>query len=184
MKIVILDRDGVINYESRAYIKNPKEWVPLPGSLEAIADLTKAGFKIFVTTNQSGVGRGYFSLETLHDIHNTMLDAIKEIGGHIEKIYFCPHSPTDGCACRKPLTGMFTKLSSEYDLDLQKINPPYIGDSLRDLQVAKATGCKFYLIAGTGGDGHETLAQITPEQKEQIHIFNSLLDATRYILCT
>ncbi len=183
MKTVILDRDGVINYESRAYIKNKDEWQPLPGSLEAIARLTNAGYKIFITTNQSGVGRGYFTEEILHDIHNTMLAKLAEKGGAIEKIYYCPHHPEDKCTCRKPLTGMFDKLSQEYNVNLQAINATYIGDSLRDVEVGLAAGCKFYLIAGLGGDGHETLTKLTPQQKQQIEVFTSLAEAVDNILC-
>lgn len=182
MKLVILDRDGVINQESRAYIKSPAEWLPLPGSLEAIAKFTQANYLVFVTTNQSGVGRGYFDLDMLQAIHNKMLHAVTELGGKIDKIYYCPHLPDAGCNCRKPKTGMFDQLATDYNLDLAEIKPPYIGDSLRDMQVAQATGCKFYLTTSSGGDGHETLEKLSADQKQQITIVHDLAAAAEQIL--
>lgn len=182
MKLVILDRDGVINHESRAYIKTPAEWLPLPGSLEAIARLSQADYKVFVTTNQSGVGRGYFDLDMLHAIHHKMHQAVLHHGGKIDKIYYCPHLPDASCKCRKPLPGMFEQLSIDYNVDLAKVKPPYIGDSLRDLQVGLSVGCKFYLTTGLGGDGMETLHKLTPEQTEQIKVVDNLATAVDHIL--
>ncbi|HSX20687.1 MAG TPA: D-glycero-beta-D-manno-heptose 1,7-bisphosphate 7-phosphatase [Gammaproteobacteria bacterium] len=182
MKIAILDRDGVINQESRAFIKSPAEWLPLPGSLEAIAKLTQADYQVIVTTNQSGVGRGLLDLAMLNAIHTTMQQAAEKAGGKIHKIYFCPHLPDAGCNCRKPLPGMFEQLARDYKVNLNELNPPYIGDSYRDLQVGLATGCKFYLTTGVGGDGHETLKKITPEQKQQIIIVENLAAAVDLIL--
>src|SRR5579872_6260507 len=150
MKLVILDRDGVINRESRDYIKKPEEWMPLPGSLEAIARFSQEGYKVFVTTNQSGVGRGFFDLDTLHAIHAKMLRAVEKLGGKIQEIYFCPHLPDAGCDCRKPLPGMFKQLEKDYKVDLHALKPAYIGDSKRDYEVAMATGCVFYLVIGDG----------------------------------
>lgn len=182
MKLVILDRDGVINHESRDYIKSPAEWKPLPGSLEAIAKLSQANYTVVVTTNQSGVGRGYFNLEMLHAIHTKMQHAVDEAGGKIDRIYYCPHKPDDGCHCRKPKPGLFEQLADDYGVNLSKLNPPYIGDSLRDLEVALATGCKFFLTVGPGGDGHETLQQINDTHKEQITIVENLAAAVEHLL--
>lgn len=182
MKLVILDRDGVINYESRDFIKSPAEWVPLPGSLEAISKLTKSGYTIVVTTNQSGVGRGYFNLDMLHAIHAKMITEVTKLDGEIKSIYFCPHLPDEGCNCRKPKPGMLQQLEQDYNIDLKQISPPYIGDSLRDLEVALSMGCKFYLPVGPGGDGHETLNKITPEQKQQITIVENLAEAVEHLL--
>lgn len=182
MKLVILDRDGVINQESRAYIKSPQEWLPLPGSLEAIAKFAQADYRVFVTTNQSGVGRGYFDLDMLNAIHNTMIQAVENLGGKIDHIYYCPHAPDAKCNCRKPKTGMLEQLARDFQLDLAVLKAPYIGDSLRDMQVAQATGCNFILTTGPGGDGEETLHQITPEQQQQITIVEDLAAAAELLL--
>lgn len=182
MKLIILDRDGVINYESRDFIKSPDEWQPLPGSLEAIAELTKAGYTIVVATNQSGVGRGYFSVDALEAIHNKLITAVDKLGGKIHEIYFCPHTPQDNCNCRKPKAGMFEQIAQELNIDISTIRPVFVGDSLRDLELGLATGCRFFLVTGPGSDGEETLQQITTEQRTQIMIVDDLADATSRIL--
>lgn len=182
MKLVILDRDGVINQESRAYIKSPSEWLPLPGSLEAIAKLTKSGYTVVITTNQSGVGRGFLNLEMLHAIHTKMENALMELDGKIDRIYYCPHLPDDGCNCRKPKTGMLEQLATDYSVNLSTLNPPYIGDSMRDMEVALATGCKFYLTIGPGGDGHETLQKLSINQQERIIIVEDLAAAVEHLI--
>lgn len=182
MKLVILDRDGVINQESRAYIKSAAEWLPLPGSLEAIAKLTQANYTVVITTNQSGVGRGYITLDILTQIHAKMLDAVNNLGGKINKIYFCPHKPNDGCDCRKPKPGMFKQIEQDFNINLRELKPPYIGDSLRDLELGLSFDCKFFLVTGPGGDGAETLHQITPIQKPQITLVHNLAEAVENIL--
>lgn len=182
MKLIILDRDGVINYESRAFIKSTDEWIPLPGSIEAIAELTKAGYVIVIATNQSGIGRGYFDLDTLTAIHQKLHDTVHASGGHITKIYFCPHAPEDNCNCRKPRPGMLEQIAEDFNVDLAKIRPIYVGDSLRDLELGLATGCHFMLVTGIGGDGAETLAQISSTQRMQISIVDNLADAVSRIL--
>jgi D-glycero-D-manno-heptose 1,7-bisphosphate phosphatase len=153
MKLIILDRDGVINQDSPDYIKSPDEWHPLPGSLEAIAKLNKAGYTIIVVTNQSGVGRGYYSRATLRNIHKKMKDELAKHGGEIERIYLCPHKPEDDCDCRKPNIGMFKEIEHDYKINLY--NVINIGDSLRDLQAGKLVGCKNILVLT--GNGKETL---------------------------
>jgi D-glycero-D-manno-heptose 1,7-bisphosphate phosphatase len=182
MKLIILDRDGVINKESRDFIKNPAEWLPIPGSLQAIAKLNQAGYTVVITTNQSGVARGYFDLVMLEQIHNKLHTELAKLGGKIAKIYFCPHGPDDGCNCRKPKTGMFEQIQTDYKIDLHQLKPWYIGDSLRDLQLGLAMGCNFCLVTGPFGDGHATLAKLSPEQKQQITIKADLQDAVQGLL--
>lgn len=152
MKLVILDRDGVINHDSSAFVKSPDEWVALPGSLEAIARLSQAGWRVVVASNQSGLARGLFSTETLNAIHAKMRSELAQLGGHIDSIFLCPHGPDDGCACRKPKPGMFLDIAHRYDIDLQ--NVPAVGDSLRDLQASADAGCTPWLVLT--GNGRKT----------------------------
>ena len=144
MRLVILDRDGVINEDSDAYIKSPEEWVPISGSLEAIARLNRADYRVVVATNQSGVARGLFTLDTLNRIHERMHRALAELGGHIDAIFFCPHAPDDHCACRKPKPGLLHEIEQRLGVSLHGV--PAIGDSLRDLQAAHAVGALPLLV--------------------------------------
>ena len=151
MKLIILDRDGVINYDSDDYIKSPEEWSPIPGSLEAIARLTRAGYRIVVATNQSGVGRGLYDLETLQRINDKMNHAVAAEGGAIEAIFFCPHTPEDHCDCRKPKPGLLRDIAASLQVDLKGV--PAIGDSLRDIQAAQAVGARPILVRTGKGEG-------------------------------
>lgn len=153
MKLIILDRDGVINHDSDAFIKSPDEWQPLPGSLEAIARLNKAGFRVAVVTNQSGVARGLFSLTTLAAIHAKMHALVARAGGRIDAIFFCPHGPDAQCACRKPKPGMYLEALARFRL--QAADVWVVGDQLRDLQGAHAAGCRPVLVLT--GKGQETM---------------------------
>ncbi|MBE0622923.1 MAG: D-glycero-beta-D-manno-heptose 1,7-bisphosphate 7-phosphatase [Burkholderiales bacterium] len=144
MKLVILDRDGVINADSDEYIKSPEEWTPIPGSLEAIARLTQAGFRVVVATNQSGLGRGLFDMATLNAMHNKMHKAVNQLGGRIDAVFFCPHAQDAGCKCRKPQPGMLQEIAERFSIDLAGV--PAIGDSLRDLQAASAAGARPILV--------------------------------------
>ncbi|TAM87057.1 MAG: D-glycero-beta-D-manno-heptose 1,7-bisphosphate 7-phosphatase [Candidimonas sp.] len=144
MKLAILDRDGVINHDSDAFIKNPDEWIPIPGSLEAIARLSRAGWRVVVASNQSGIARGLFSMATLSAIHAKMRRELANAGGAIDALFICPHGPDDGCACRKPKPGMFLDIARRYDVELESV--PAVGDSLRDLQAAAAAGCVPWLV--------------------------------------
>jgi D-glycero-D-manno-heptose 1,7-bisphosphate phosphatase len=144
IKLIILDRDGVINYDSPAYIKSPDEWQPIPGSLEAITQLNKAGYKVAIATNQSGVGRGYFDLPTLHAIHNKMMQKLQMLGGSINIIAFCPHHPNDNCLCRKPRAGLLEQISQKLKIDLSQAL--MIGDSPRDMEAAFSVGAKGWYI--------------------------------------
>lgn len=155
--LVILDRDGVINHDSDHYIKSPDEWEPIPRSLEAIARLTHAGWSIAVATNQSGIERGLFDINTLHAIHNKMIQATAECGGRIDAIFFCPHAPATGCTCRKPATGLFRDIEARFGRSLSGL--PLIGDSLRDLQAGAEMGCSLWLVKT--GKGQTTLSEST-----------------------
>lgn len=149
MKLIILDRDGVINYDSDAYIKGPDEWRPIPGSLKAIARLTKAGYRIAVATNQSGVGRGLFDLATLAQIHAKMHQAVAEAGGRIDAVFFCPHTADSACGCRKPKPGMLLEILKRFGSEPGAVTT--VGDSLRDLQAASAAGCRPVLVLSGKG---------------------------------
>lgn len=153
MRLVILDRDGVINEESDAYIKSPEEWHPLPGSMEAIARLHRNGYKVVVASNQSGVARHLFSLDTLAAIHGRMKREVEAAGGRIDSIFFCPHGPKEGCDCRKPKPGLLRQIAERYGVRLEGI--PMIGDSERDLQAARAVGGRPILVKT--GNGLKTL---------------------------
>jgi D-glycero-D-manno-heptose 1,7-bisphosphate phosphatase len=155
MKLIILDRDGVINYDSDKFIKSPAEWKPLPGSLEAIATLTQAGYRVVVATNQSGVGRGLFDMPTLNAIHEKMHKACAHVGGRIDAIYFCPHAADAGCACRKPKSGMIEEIAERYGMDLTGV--PSVGDSLRDLEASARLGAQPILVLT--GKGQKTQAK-------------------------
>jgi D-glycero-D-manno-heptose 1,7-bisphosphate phosphatase len=152
MKLVILDRDGVINVDSDQYIKSPEEWKPIPGSLEAIARLTQAGFRVVVATNQSGLGRGLFDMATLNAMHNKMHKAVNQLGGRVDAVFFCPHAQDAGCACRKPQPGMLREIAARFGIALEGV--PAIGDSLRDLQAASAAGARPVLVLT--GKGEQT----------------------------
>lgn len=159
--LVILDRDGVINADSPDYIKSPEEWHALPGSLEAIAALHRAGFIVVVASNQSGLGRGLFDAAALEAIHEKMLGLVNQAGGHIDRIFFCPHHPDAGCDCRKPLPGLLQQIARTYGQSLAGV--PVIGDSGRDLEAARAMGARPILVLT--GNGERTLsADPAPEE--------------------
>ena len=154
MPLIILDRDGVINHDDDNYIKTPDEWHPLPGSLEAIASLSQAGFSIAIATNQSGVGRGYYSEATLDAIHAKMQNLLKPLGAQIDAIFYCPHRPEDQCDCRKPKPGLLQQIAKHFNQSI--VGVPLVGDTLRDLQAAEAAQCQPILVKT--GNGEKTLA--------------------------
>jgi len=182
MKLLILDRDGVINQESREYIKNPDEWLPIPGSIEAISRLCNAGYTIAVATNQSGVGRQMFTEQTLNEIHKKMIDLVEGKGGKISKIAFCPHLPTEGCRCRKPEPGMFQQITNHLGVKLEDVDPIFVGDSVCDVELGLSTGCKFFLTAGFHSDGDDTWNKLSTEQKEQITRVKNLAEIADRLL--
>src|SRR3990167_5880935 len=153
MPYIILDRDGVINYESVEYIKSPNEWIPIPGSLQAIAALNRAGFHIFIVTNQSGVGRGYYDLAMLDCIHEKLVSELAAYGGMVDEIFFCPHHPEDKCTCRKPEPGLIYQLQAKYNVPLAETY--FIGDSVADIKAAQRAGCRPILVLT--GNGKNTL---------------------------
>lgn len=173
-RYVLLDRDGVINHDSDEFIKSPEQWLPIDGSLEAIALLNRHGYKVVVVTNQSGVARGLFDLATLEQIHAKMLSMVEANGGKIDAIYFCPHGPDDDCACRKPKPGMLETFAADTGAGLSGV--PVIGDSLRDLQSAQAVGASPILVKT--GKGLKTLHN-NPDLN--IPVFENLYDAAKYL---
>ena len=154
MKLVILDRDGVINHDSPAFIKNPDEWIPIPGSLEAIARLNQAGCHVVLATNQSGVGRGLLDIATLCAIHDKMHLALAHAGARVDAVFYCPHGADAGCDCRKPKPGMLEDIAHRFNVDLTDV--PCVGDSLRDLQAADTVGAQPILVLT--GKGKQTKA--------------------------
>lgn len=153
MKLIVLDRDGVINEDLERPVGHPDEWVPLPGSLEAIARLHQAGWHVAVATNQSGIDRGLIALETLHAIHQRMHESVNKVGGKIDVVAFCPHSDSSQCDCRKPAPGMLYTISERLDIDLSTV--VLVGDSLRDMQAAMATAATPIIVRT--GKGQMTL---------------------------
>lgn len=153
MKLVILDRDGVINEDSDDYIKSPAEWRPIPGSLEAIVKLKHAGFRVVVASNQSGLARGLFDYDTLFAIHDKMTRMLADLGTHLDGIFFCPHAPEDACNCRKPRTGLLDDIARRFGRSLEGM--PFVGDSLSDVEAAHAVGARPLLVR-TGKPTDET----------------------------
>ena len=178
MKLVILDRDGVINQDSDAYIKSPEEWIPIEGSLEAIADLSEKGYKVAVATNQSGIARKFFDEYTLARIHQKMVGLSEDAGGIIDAVFYCPHGPDEGCHCRKPQVGLLEEIASEFNTTLEGV--PYVGDSLKDLQAARKTGCTPYLVLT--GKGKQTVASCREKDLSEVRIVANLREASKLIL--
>ncbi len=176
MKLIILDRDGVINQDSDHYIKSPDEWKPIPGSLEAIATLNRAGYRVVVATNQSGVGRGLFDMAMLNAIHARMHKAVAGAGGRIDAVFYCPHAADAKCACRKPQAGMLLEIAERFDTSL--VGVPAIGDSLRDLQAAAAVEALPVLVRT--GKGVRTEAE--GNLPEGVRVFDDLAQAVAGVL--
>ena len=153
VRLIVLDRDGVINRDSEQFIKSPDEWRPIPGSLEAIARLHHAGFRVVVATNQSGIGRGLFDMATLNAIHEKMHKALAQAGGRIDALFYCPHTADSDCECRKPKTGMLKEIGTRFGVDMTGV--PCVGDSVRDLEAADAVGAQPLLVLT--GKGEKTL---------------------------
>ena len=175
--LIILDRDGVINYDSAEFIKSEDEWQPIPGSLEAIASLTDAGFTLAIASNQSGIARGFFDQDTLDAMHAKMLRLVHEAGGRISRIVICPHGPDDDCDCRKPRPGMLEQLADHFDTSLAGV--PVIGDALRDLQAAAAVGARPILVRS--GKGRKTETEL-PEQFSHVPVYDDLAAAARALI--
>lgn len=178
MKLVILDRDGVINVDSDRFIKSPDEWKPIPGSLEAIARLNGAGYRVAVATNQSGIERGLLDMNALNAIHTKMLKAVHDAGGHIDVIYYCPHSGDAGCRCRKPESGMLIDIGQRLNVDLKDV--VCIGDSQRDLDAAVRVGSAPLLVLTGKGEKTRAAGQLP----ESTQVFDDLSAAVDSLLTT
>lgn len=175
-KLVILDRDGVINADSDQFIKSPDEWQPLPGSVEAIARLNQAGYRIAIATNQSGIGRGLFDMVTFNAINDKMMEMVFRQGGRIDALFFCPHTSAQRCHCRKPNTGMFEDIAARFHTGLAGV--PTIGDSLRDLQAGAKVGCTPMLVLT--GKGKKT--QAAGGLPENTAVYADLADAAKFLI--
>lgn len=172
--LIVLDRDGVINQDSDQFIKKPEEWEPIAGSLEAIARLNQAGYRVVVATNQSGIGRGLFDMATLNAIHDKMHKCCSIVGAYIDAVFYCPHTSEDKCSCRKPKSGMFEEIAARYNLpDLKGV--PVIGDSLRDLQAGVAVGATPYLVL-TGKGIRAQQADNLPEGTQTFVNLSAVVD--------
>ena len=178
MKLIILDRDGVINQDSDDYIKSPDEWIPIAGSLDAIARLNHAGYSVAIASNQSGIARGYFSLETLAAMSVKMNDLLSPLGGRIDALFFCPHGPKDGCDCRKPRPGMLTDIGNRFQTSLGKVL--FIGDNINDVHAAQAAGAKPVIVRT--GKGEQTAATIAENNINNIPVYDDLADVVNSIL--
>jgi D-glycero-D-manno-heptose 1,7-bisphosphate phosphatase len=176
MKLVILDRDGVINQDSDQFIKNPDEWKPIPDSLDAIARLNHAGYRVVVASNQSGIGRGLFDMAALNAINDKMYRTLAHVGGRIDALFYCPHAADAGCECRKPKPGMFHDIARRFNVDLAGV--PSVGDSLRDLQAAAAVGAQPILVL-TGKGAKTRAAGGLPEGTA---VYADLAEAVRHIV--
>ncbi|HKS15166.1 MAG TPA: D-glycero-beta-D-manno-heptose 1,7-bisphosphate 7-phosphatase [Pseudomonas sp.] len=175
MKLLILDRDGVINHDSDAYIKSLEEWIPIPGSIEAIAQLSKAGWTVAVATNQSGIARGYYPLATLNAMHARLRELVAEAGGEVGLIVYCPHGPDEGCECRKPKPGMLRAIAEQYQVSLAGVW--FVGDSSGDLEAARAVDAQPVLVKT--GKGERTLSKGIPENTL---VFDDLAALARHLI--
>jgi D-glycero-D-manno-heptose 1,7-bisphosphate phosphatase len=174
-RLVVLDRDGVINEDSGEFIKSVAEWRPIPGSLEAIAALTRAGFRVAVVTNQSGVGRGLLTEQTLNAIHAHMRAAVSDAGGELAGVYYCPHHPDAGCDCRKPKAALLHRLEGDLGVSLEGV--PFIGDRISDVGAADAVGARAILVrTGTGAVTARALGT------RDIEVFDDLAAAVRSLV--
>ncbi|HWN37973.1 MAG TPA: D-glycero-beta-D-manno-heptose 1,7-bisphosphate 7-phosphatase [Gammaproteobacteria bacterium] len=174
-RLVMIDRDGVINEDSGEFIKSVAEWRPIAGSLEAIASLHRAGWMVVVVTNQSGVGRGLYDEATLGQIHEHMRSRVRAAGGELAGVYYCPHMPDAGCECRKPKPGMFRAL--ERELGVSVVGAPYIGDRMSDVEAAEAVGARPMLVRT--GTGAATVALLGTRR---VPVFDDLAAAARSLL--
>ncbi|MBE9564818.1 MAG: D-glycero-beta-D-manno-heptose 1,7-bisphosphate 7-phosphatase [Proteobacteria bacterium] len=178
MKVIVLDRDGVINHDSDAYIKSAEEWLPIEGSLEAIARLNHGGYTVVIASNQSGLARDVFDIEALSAMHRKMDDMLTKVGGHIDAVFYCPHGPEDACDCRKPKPGMLLEIGQRYNVPLKEV--VFIGDSISDVKAASNANSKAMLVRTGKGVKAEKILQA--ECKVSIPVFDDLAAAATAIL--
>ncbi len=178
MKVIVLDRDGVINHDSDDYIKSAEEWRPLDGSLDAIARLKHSGYTVVVASNQSGLARGYFDIEALSAMHGKMDGMLAEIGARIDAVFYCPHGPEDGCDCRKPKPGMLLEIGQRFNVSLEDVI--FIGDSISDIKAAYSAHAKAMLVRTGKGAKAEKILQT--ECKDSVPVFDDLASAVTAIL--
>lgn len=183
MKLVILDRDGVINQDSDDYVKSADEWIPIEGSIDAIVQLYNAGFTVVVATNQSGLARGLFDLDDLEAMHDKLNQLVIAAGGELGAIFYCPHGPDDDCNCRKPKTGLIDAIEAEFDTSASSV--PLVGDSLRDLQAGIDKGCDPILVLT--GKGEKTQAKLQAKLEDSAGLettpcFDNLQQAAKHII--
>jgi D-glycero-D-manno-heptose 1,7-bisphosphate phosphatase len=192
MKLLILDRDGVINHESPDFVKSADECVPIDGSIEAIARLHQAGYTVVIATNQSGLARGKFDLDDLEAMHEKITQLVEAAGGEISAIFYCPHAPEDNCKCRKPKPGLLDAIEAEFNISAE--GAPFIGDSLRDLQAGQLKGCKLLLVkTGNGAttlnelqnptdDNSNDENELPPLTLDQVHVVDNLAAAADFLI--
>ncbi len=178
MKFIVLDRDGVINRDSDGYIKSAKEFIPIEGSITAIVRLCAAGYKVVVATNQSGISRKYFDEDQLSEIHHLLCSLVEEAGGVIDGIFYCPHRPDEGCSCRKPKTGLLDQIEKEFACELQGCY--FVGDSLKDIEAARAFNCKPILVRT--GKGLITEQSLCETNDVSVPTHSNLATAVSHIL--
>ncbi|NCX93513.1 MAG: D-glycero-beta-D-manno-heptose 1,7-bisphosphate 7-phosphatase [Gammaproteobacteria bacterium] len=169
MRVVIIDRDGVLNVDRADYIKSIAEWRSIPGSLEAIAKLNKAGVKVAVATNQSCIGKGILTHDQVHEIHAHLREELAKVNGHIDYIAMCPHAPSDGCHCRKPLPGLLHEIALHFRVSLK--NVPFVGDNIRDVEAARTAGATPVLVKTGHG---EQMLQMHHEDLQDVRVFPDL----------
>lgn len=177
-KLIILDRDGVINHDSTEYIKNEAEWFPLPGSIEAISLLSRAGFTVCIATNQSGLARGLFDEYALARMHALLCSLVEEAGGKVDGIFYCPHAPGDNCGCRKPKTGLLDQIEENFEQSVA--GSWFIGDTENDIDAARAKDCRPILVLT--GKGSLTQATIDPAKLDGVPVFDDLFAAAMFVL--
>ena len=170
MSVIVLDRDGVINYDSADYIKSADEWHPLPGSMEAIAMLCAKGYKVYIATNQAGLARGLFTSADLEAMHQKLQSLVQDEGGEVSGIFFCPHHPDEHCLCRKPQPGLLDQIQTHSGISMRGM--PFVGDSLKDLQAALAINARPILVRT--GNGRKTEARLG-ELTSPVEVFDDLL---------
>lgn len=180
LKLVILDRDGVINEDSDAFVKSESEWIPLSGAITAMAELCKAGFTLVVATNQSGLARNLFDLDDLEAMHAKMGQLVEAQGGQVSAVFYCPHGPEDGCNCRKPKSGLIDAIEAEFDTSASGV--PLVGDSLRDLEAGINKGCDPILVlTGKGEKTHSAIQQNPPAWADRLVVCADLAAAAKHI---